>query len=538
MKFLFSRYALMVAISFGMLVPVAISAWLAGVHGQMRVKELAMERSELQIQRSTKISAQIASALQQLGSLTSAGPCSAVSIRKMRDLVMGMNLLLDVGHVSDNALMCSSFGSEPLEVGEPSYHSPSGHLIRINASHPGVEGVPITMTTDAWTGFTTLVHPDTMLDFTSHKIGETHGLVGLNSGVPIAVAGVFDDRWLPHIRSASQGVVSVDGAVLAWKHSDQYDYSAFASVSAYGVEGMVRQTLLVLVPVGLIAGGLISVAVLLFLRNQSSMPSLLKAGLRKNEFFVVYQPIVELKTGAWVGAEALVRWRRDNGEMIGPDTFIPIAEDSGQICEITMRVLELIERDAAQLFYGHKGFFLSINFSAQDFANPLVIEKLDSMVKHLRIAPDRIHVEATERVFMDLETTRRNVARMREIGVKVSIDDFGTGYSSLSHLASVELDALKIDRVFVQTVGTNSVTSSVIGHIIAMAQGLKLKIIAEGVETEEQAAYLRQQGVELVQGWLYSKPIDAVTLRAGASSGMDRNRDEVPESTKEKDSSQ
>lgn len=213
-----------------------------------------------------------------------------------------------------------------------------------------------------------------------------------------------------------------------------------------------------------------------------------------------------------------MRWRRSNGEMVGPDTFIPIAESCGLIGSITMRVLELIEADAWTLFSGHEDFFVSINFSADDFSDQAVIDRVAQLVATARISPSQIHVEATERVFMDVETTRRNVARLQEIGVKVSIDDFGTGYSSLSHLTSVQLDALKIDRVFVQTAGTESVTSSVIDHIIAMAKGLNLKIIAEGVETEAQASYLRRHGVEYVQGWLFSKPIDAVSLRAGARS--------------------
>ena len=492
-----------------MLAPVILAAWISNTHAVSRFKSMAVERAAVQLDKANKVSMQLLGAIGQLSNGVATAPCAPESIQEMRQLVLKMNQLLDVGYMQDNKLICSSFGREPLWVGDPTYRSDMGYLIRLNVVHPGSSGSYLHMVTDEKTGFTALVHPETVVDILPVKAGESHGLVGISSGRLIASVGRFDPRWLSILEKDSSGVENVDGGILAWQRSEKYDYTAFASVSADAMADSVQQTLMLLVPVGLVAGLLIAQAVLSFVRHQTSMPSLIRTGLKNNEFFTVYQPIVDLATGRWVGAEALVRWRRGTGEMIGPDTFIPIAESTGLIGGITMRVLDLVEADAAVLFAESDDFFVSINFSAEDFSSAEIIERVTRFVKRAHIEPARLHIEATERVFMDVEVTQRNVARLREIGVLVSIDDFGTGYSSLSQLAGVELDALKIDRVFVQTVGTESVTSSVIHHIIGMAKGLRLKIIAEGVETEAQAQYLREQGVEFAQGWLFSRPVAA-----------------------------
>ena len=159
-----------------------------------------------------------------------------------------------------------------------------------------------------------------------------------------------------------------------------------------------------------------------------SMPALIRSALRRREFFLVYQPIVELESGRCVGAEALVRWRRADGTMVRPDHFIPVAEESG-----------LIE--------------------------------------------------------------------IRALNVKIAIDDFGTGYSSLSYLENLPLDYLKIDKSFVDTMGGDAATSQVAPPIIEMARSLRLEMIAEGVETEAQAAFLRQRGVRYAQGYFFAKPM-------------------------------
>jgi sensor c-di-GMP phosphodiesterase-like protein len=230
-----------------------------------------------------------------------------------------------------------------------------------------------------------------------------------------------------------------------------------------------------------------------------------------------------------VGVEALLRWRNGTGELIPPDVFIPVAEASGMIGRITERVIDLVCADAGQFLASHPSFHVAINLAPSDLQSNAVVGLLERMMRHSGARPSNLIVEITERGFVNLDQARGTIGALHALGIKVAVDDFGTGYSSLSYLESLELDFLKIDRSFIESIGTGAPTSQVVSHIIEMAHTLDLRMIAEGVENHEQALFLRARGVDFAQGWLFGKPGSFETAAIMHRSALSRRVECLPQ---------
>ena len=264
-----------------------------------------------------------------------------------------------------------------------------------------------------------------------------------------------------------------------------------------------------LLPVGILVALLLVGAVVWVSRRRLSPLARLEIAVQRGEFVVHYQPIIALDSGDCVGAEALVRWQQPGGALVPPDDFIPLAEHSGLILPITDLVVAEVIRDLGPMLAADRSLHVAINVSAGDIKSGRVQSVLADALAGTGVDSGQLWVEATERSLMDIDAARTTIMHLRGAGHTVSIDDFGTGYSSLQYLQGLPLDALKIDKSFVDTIGTHSATSAVTSHIIEMAKTLQLRTIAEGVERQEQLDYLRAHGVDLAQGWLFSRALPA-----------------------------
>jgi sensor c-di-GMP phosphodiesterase-like protein len=488
--------------------PIAAASWLAQRENLVRQQDRAGAIAGELLQRSDRIVQQLSRAFGELKDSSSSEPCSDQSITLMRSLVIRSNLLINLGYMRGQDLVCSSFGRDVVPLGPPTYTSSLGYIVRVDAHHPLAPAAGLIVVTDPKTGFVGMVSTALVIDSLPDDGNLTAGMIGVHSRRVLAQRGSFNPDWLRRIGD-SYDLTFYDGAnVVAWRRSGQNDYAAFAAIGHSRIEQDEREVLLVLMPIGVAATVLLLFVVLRLVRLQTSMPSLLRSALRsRREFFLEYQPIVDLRTGRWCGAEALLRWRRPNGELVSPDIFIPIAERSHLMERVTTSVLKLLEDEAGKLLRSKPDFHIALNLSADDFCRSDLVDRLLAMIQRMRIAPGNLQVEATERAFMNIEASRRNLQLLRALGTRVAIDDFGTGYSSLAYLHSLEADGLKIDKSFVNTIGTQAVTSEVIRHIIEMARSLKMGMVAEGVETPDQADFLRAQGVEYGQGWLFAKPM-------------------------------
>ncbi len=269
------------------------------------------------------------------------------------------------------------------------------------------------------------------------------------------------------------------------------------------------QTLAVGAGLGLLLVAAWIYLILRFSRYQLSLATEFRQALAASRIQVQYQPVMDMVSGRCVGAEALARWERENGESVSPEMFIPVAEAAGLEQEVTLAVLRVVVRDMKQMLTQFPGMSVNLNLAAGDLKNDRIGLELASSLAAARLSPRAIKLEITERALINTDISRALIRKFRSLGHQVAVDDFGTGYSSLSYLQSFELDVLKIDKSFVDAIGTEAATSQVIVHVIEMAKSLGLDIVAEGVETPEQHEWLIAHGVAFGQGFLYSKPLHA-----------------------------
>lgn len=239
----------------------------------------------------------------------------------------------------------------------------------------------------------------------------------------------------------------------------------------------------------------------------------LRRAIDRNEFFIEYQPIVELETGRLQGFEALVRWQHPERGSIPPSRFIGVAEETGSIVAIGEWVLLQACRQMQHWKEKHSltiPLSISINLSGRQFGHSNLLEQITHILDVTGLDPRALKLEITESVVMEsVESAASTLERLRALGVGISIDDFGTGYSSLSFLHRLPINTLKIDRSFVGRMTENNENKEIVRTIIMLANTLSMGVIAEGVETKEQADLLRELGCQSIQGYLVSKPIDA-----------------------------
>ena len=241
----------------------------------------------------------------------------------------------------------------------------------------------------------------------------------------------------------------------------------------------------------------------------------LHQALFRAEFYLHYQPQLEIGSGRVTGVEALLRWRNPELGEVVPARFIPVAEDCGLIVPIGAWVLEEACRQAQTWREaGWPELTMSVNLSALQFRRPGLIETVAGALERSGLPSHLLELELTESILLqDVENTLDTVRQLKALGLRLSIDDFGTGYSSLSYLKRFAVDRLKIDRSFVRDVNTDPDSAAIVRAVIQLARSLRLDIIAEGVETEAQLAFLREEGCQGVQGHLFSRPLAPTALR-------------------------
>ena len=495
----------LVGVLLALTLPIAAAVLLAERQGVQREERYLNRLAHSALRISEGTGDQLAAGARIVNAMSPAEACSETGLDRMRRIDLASTLLQAVGRIEGDVMRCSSFSdSRSIALGPPSFRSRTNAVFWTDVRLLGSDIPYLVIASGAFVG---VVHKDLPLSFVEQVPGLTTGVFSWSTGrTLLGRGGALDPAWKdPH--AAGDHVFRSGGRTVAVVRSKRYDTGAVAALPLSHAAGFVREAAMLWVPIGALIGVLLAAALIYLVRTRASMPAMIRQALRAGELFLVYQPVIDLSTGLTVGVEALLRWRRPNGELVPPDVFIPAAEQSGLIKQVTVRVLDLLAEDARSVLRLAPDFHFAVNFSAADMHREDIVDVVGRFIATAGLLPRNLMVEATERSLVDVELARRTMRALRAKGVKVAIDDFGTGYSSLGYLAQLEMDFLKIDKLFVQALGTESATSHVAARIIDMSKDLKLQIIAEGVETPEQQRLLRLMGVEFVQGYLYERPM-------------------------------
>jgi sensor c-di-GMP phosphodiesterase-like protein len=478
------------------------------------------------MQREEEIGAEITSTLEQANDSTFP-PCSDEDMALLRRLTFQARFLKDVARLGDGKLLCTAAAGklpQGLRLLPPDVVLPSGSTIYRNLplSLVGGDKAPVIASDRADVVLSADMFSELPNEPIHYFVGVPDGdfLVWARSDHPkpygakqVELTGFESKMSIPGSLLETSNAVLYKGAIYRARCSTVYPICSVASMGLAEVWTASRALMGGYVVTGGAAGLSCASALLMAGRRRRSHTNQLKRAIMMDKLSVVYQPIVELGTHRIVGAEALARWTDEDGDSIRPETIIALAEAEGFVSEITRFVLTRALSEIVPIFESQPNFRLSFNLAPTDLADPRLLLLLDERLRDNRVKPLNIAFELPERATSDREVAVASIRRLRERGHTVFIDDFGTGYSNLAYLTELKVDGIKINRSFIATSGTESVTASIVPQILAVARALSLKVVVQGVEREEQARYFASDDPRILgQGWFFGLPVPAKAL--------------------------
>jgi sensor c-di-GMP phosphodiesterase-like protein len=504
-----SRRKIIIAIAAGSLLAgapmLAFNFWLGDIidhRGQedvggsaRRIMSLAENRITVAINRLSELSARGVSS------------CDPASLRQMRQVSFLSSPIKEVSVVSaDGRTLCTGLGL-PLEQSKVIASQPAAtggkvmvELVRV-AGRPdpmvrvrrlGIDGAP---------GLAALIPKDLFLPAVATQGGrfDAYARMQMRDGTVIAQTGSNDGS-------------RDDGNFFATVRSERYGLSATIALSRSSFMAAHRGLRAAgAVITGAIALVILSFAWLLPMRGDRANPVIeIERAMTAGEFVPYFQPVVDIKTGQLRGAEVLIRWRKRDGSIVSPGAFIPLVESSGLIVELTRYMMRRVCEEAGEVLGRRPQLKISFNMTARHFDDDTIARDICEIFQDSPLSLSQVVLEVTERQpLANLSETRRVIAALQALGVRIAIDDVGTGHNGLTYMLKLGVDIIKIDKVFVDAIGIESNSTAIIETLIDLANNMRMDIIAEGIETFEQVAYLRALGIRAVQGHVFAPPLPA-----------------------------
>jgi sensor c-di-GMP phosphodiesterase-like protein len=490
--------------------PVLTSIYVANKDVERRDRADLHDFAEKAVMRSELVTYQAFAALSDLDREPGA-PCTPSNLEQAARVIYNYRYVQDAGSYAEWRYLCSPLlgdvRNEDLTLPPPDYRTNDGYLVWFQQKSPLSEvrkDIQI-----GRHGHYVSIDPGSYVDLID-PARRPIAAIQVTTGTLLAVSsGADPDEMLDAWRRG--GHVNNDQWYYAVAQSATRPLAVVVKEPRSRVAGDWPKLLATWISIGVAAGGALGWLTYKRVSRQLSFASTLQWAISRRKIDVVFQPIVRLSNEECAGVEALVRWKL-NGQPVSPEVFVRVAEENRLIQPLTDLVLEKTLAQLGSMLAANPAFYVSINVSSEDLSSFRFLNLLTASLKTTGIAPRQVRIEATERSFMNADTTRGVIAAFRAAGHPVYIDDFGTGYSSLAYLQSFEIDVLKIDKSFVDTIAQDTASSVVAPHIIAMAHELGLEIVAEGVESGVQAAWLLDKGVQYAQGWYYAKAMSAGDL--------------------------
>ena len=453
--------------------------------------------------------------------------CSDQDIVLLRRLTFTARFLKDVGRLRDGNMLCSAtLGglANQTRMPRPDVMPTSGYYVFMNyplQSPVGVRAAIVaTRSTDV------VLSPEIYYEFSQDPIHFAIGLpspAGSSTSTPVGnshtnhhpessqttlLSSGMGTVAIPSIVLKTQAALRIGDTIYCGRCSRRFGVCAVTSIKMSEVWKNNESLFLIYIACGGVSGIICASALLLAGRRGRSPANQLKRALQVGKLSVAYQPIVEMRNHRIVGAEALARWIDEDGDRIHPEKIIALADSEGFASEVTRFVLCRSLEEIYPIFEEIPNFRLGINLSTADLRDPKLPALIDELISSSTISPENITFEFSERATADKRTAVEAIRLLRERGHAIYIDDFGTGYSNLAYLDELNVDGIKISRGFTATVGTESVTASIVPQILGVAKALDLRVVVQGIESEEQANYFAGDGPAIWgQGWFFGSPV-------------------------------
>lgn len=485
------------------ILPVVLSIWLATQQAKEQFYSELDNFSIRVLARVQQVADQAREALKEADA-HAAATCSPQHLLNMRRIAYTHRYVQEVLWLHDGIPQCSSLEDHQVSVTFPTPDHITVDGYRTWLTSVNDLGLKHKMTAMGSEHHVVMIDPVSFIDVIPLGQEEIHTLLfGTQRDQIIISSQPLNAAAWKQIKHLNVETLTLNNIVYRLHRIPELGLAIATWSSTLPLQKKLHQQLILWLPIGLFTSILASFLLLRLLRRLRSPRYGMLDALNSNAIQVYYQPIISLQSGKIAGAEALARWKQPDGSFLSPDIFIPLAEQTGLITRLTEDIVRQIFADLGTWLRQRPEIHISINLSVDDLRSPKLPLLLQELLQRWGISAQQIILEITERGFVDPQTTLPVIAGYRQAGHRISIDDFGTGYSSLSYLQQLDVDTLKIDKSFVDTLEYKPLTP----HIIDMAKALNLATVAEGVETEYQRDWLRLHGVQYAQGWLYSKAL-------------------------------